>query len=186
MFTHQSKVALGAALMVLLFAIPAMFGHAGAVTVDVSIPGFSFSPSTVTVNVGTTVRWTNNHSISHTTTSTTALWDSGILAQGEQFSHVFSSAGTFPYLCTLHLGMTGTVVVYVCGDANASGGDPAVDIDDIVFLINYVFGGGPAPVPLAAGDANCSGGDPAVDIDDIVYLINYVFGGGPAPCANCL
>lgn len=75
---------------------------------------------------------------------------------------------------------------FICGDANGSGGDPAVDIDDIVYLINYVFGGGPAPVPLESGDANCSGGDPSVDIDDIVYLINYVFGGGPAPCADCL
>ncbi len=65
---------------------------------------------------------------------------------------------------------------YICGDANGSG---AVDIDDVVFLINYIFGGGPAPDPLAAGDADCSGG---IDIDDVVYLINYIFGGGPAPC----
>ncbi len=65
---------------------------------------------------------------------------------------------------------------YLCGDADASG---AVDIDDVVYLINYIFGGGPAPVPLAAGDADCSGN---IDIDDVVYLINYIFGGGPAPC----
>jgi predicted secreted hydrolase len=72
------------------------------------------------------------------------------------------------------------------GDANGSGGDPAVDIDDIVYLINYVFGGGPSPVgDLCCGDANGSQGDPPVDIDDIVYLINYVFGGGPAPVHVC-
>ena len=65
---------------------------------------------------------------------------------------------------------------YLCGDADASGG---VDIDDVVYLINYIFGGGPPPVPLAAGDADCSGG---VDIDDVVYLINYIFGGGNDPC----
>jgi hypothetical protein len=70
---------------------------------------------------------------------------------------------------------------YICGDANGSGGDPAVDIDDVVFLINYVFAGGPEPCPPQAGDANCAG-DPSVDIDDIVYLINYIFAGGPAPC----
>jgi hypothetical protein len=67
-------------------------------------------------------------------------------------------------------------VVYICGDAN---GDGSVDIDDIVFLINYVFGGGPEPYPISVGDVNCSGN---IDIDDIVYLINYVFGGGPEPC----
>jgi hypothetical protein len=71
---------------------------------------------------------------------------------------------------------------YICGDADGSGGDPAVDIDDVVFLINYIFASGPQPEPIEAGDADCSGGDPAVDIDDVVYLINYIFGGGYAPC----
>jgi hypothetical protein len=64
----------------------------------------------------------------------------------------------------------------VCGDADASG---APDIDDVVYLIAYIFSGGPAPVPYASGDANCDGG---VDIDDVVYLIAYIFSGGPAPC----
>jgi len=65
---------------------------------------------------------------------------------------------------------------YLCGDADFSGG---VDIDDVVYLINYIFGGGPVPDPLASGDADCAGG---IDIDDVVYLINYIFGGGPEPC----
>ena len=65
---------------------------------------------------------------------------------------------------------------YVKGDAN---GDSAVDISDAVYLIQYIFAGGPAPNPLLAGDANC---DSAVDISDAVYLIQYIFGGGPAPC----
>ncbi len=68
---------------------------------------------------------------------------------------------------------------YVCGDANA---DAAVDISDVVYLIAYIFSGGPAPNPEAAGDANC---DLAVDISDAVYLIAYIFAGGPAPCAGC-
>jgi hypothetical protein len=65
---------------------------------------------------------------------------------------------------------------WLCGDADASG---AVDIDDVVYMIAYIFSGGPAPAPLAAGDADCSGG---IDIDDVVYLISYIFSGGPAPC----
>jgi len=64
---------------------------------------------------------------------------------------------------------------YVCGDCDASG---AVDIDDVVYLINYIFVGGPAPDPYEAGDANCSG---TVDIDDVVYIIAYIFSGGPTP-----
>jgi hypothetical protein len=65
--------------------------------------------------------------------------------------------------------------VYVEGDADGSG---AVDIDDVVFLIAYIFSGGPAPDPLESGEVDCSG---AIDIDDVVYLIAYIFSSGPAP-----
>jgi len=67
------------------------------------------------------------------------------------------------------------------GDADGSG---AVDIDDVVYLIAYIFTGGPPPFPeVCCGDADGSG---AVDIDDVVYLIAYIFTGGPAPvCTAC-
>lgn len=68
---------------------------------------------------------------------------------------------------------------FLCGDANA---DQLVNITDAVYLIQYIFNGGPAPQPLAAGDANC---DELVNITDAVYLISYIFNGGPAPCAEC-
>ncbi len=62
------------------------------------------------------------------------------------------------------------------GDADNNG---LMDVDDVTYIINYVFGGGPEPQPrLLNGDANCSG---SVDIDDVVFLINYIFGGGPEP-----
>lgn len=65
---------------------------------------------------------------------------------------------------------------YVKGDAN---GDGVVNIGDAVYIITYVFRGGPAPVPLTAGDANCDGN---VNVGDAVYLISFIFRGGPAPC----
>ncbi len=64
---------------------------------------------------------------------------------------------------------------FVCGDPSNDG---SVDISDAVYLIQYIFAGGPAPNPLASGDAN---GDGSVDISDAVYLIQYIFSGGPAP-----
>lgn len=62
-----------------------------------------------------------------------------------------------------------------CGDADGSG---AFSISDAVFLINYIFAGGPAPAPTCLGDAD---GSSAISISDAVYLINYIFAGGPAP-----
>ena len=65
---------------------------------------------------------------------------------------------------------------YTNGDAN---GDWECNVGDAVFIINYVFNGGPPPVPVMAGDANCSGD---VNVGDAVYVINYVFKGGDPPC----
>jgi hypothetical protein len=70
----------------------------------------------------------------------------------------------------------GTAPAYVCGDSNADG---TANITDAVYLITYIFAGGPAPDPLAAGDTNCDG---SANITDAVYLITYIFAGGPAPC----
>jgi plastocyanin len=88
----------------------------GSVTVDVSIGDFFFAPQSVTVKVGDTVRWTNNGVASHTTTSGTSptgdgKWASGILSSGQPFSFTFTQAGTFPYFCSVHTFMTGTVTV---------------------------------------------------------------------------
>ena len=65
---------------------------------------------------------------------------------------------------------------YMPGDAN---GDGKYTVSDAVFLVNFLFKGGKAPVPLGAGDANCSSD---ATVADIVYLVNYLFKGGPKPC----
>jgi len=62
------------------------------------------------------------------------------------------------------------------GDCN---GDRVINVSDVVYLINYLFIDGPAPVPLEVGDVNCDG---VVNVSDVVYLINYLFISGPAPC----
>jgi hypothetical protein len=59
-------------------------------------------------------------------------------------------------------------------------GDEVIDASDVVYLLNYLFAGGPPPDPLAAGDCNC---DFVVDISDVVWLLNYLFHGGPPPCS---
>jgi hypothetical protein len=61
------------------------------------------------------------------------------------------------------------------GDAN---GDGSITPDDVVYLINYLWKGGPPSDPYEAGDVNCDG---SVTISDVVYLITYLFRGGPSP-----
>ncbi len=75
--------------------------------------------------------------------------------------------------------MSFDVASYICGDANGSND---VDIDDAVYIVNYIFSGGPPPAVYDAGDVDCSGN---IDIDDVVYIIEYIFSGGPPPCDGC-
>jgi plastocyanin len=92
---------------------------------SVSIPGRSFSPASVTIAVGGTVRWTNSDRDSHTVTADSGSFDSGILAAGGTFSHTFSAAGTFAYHCEIHPDMRGTVIVTGAGGTTGSGAAPA-------------------------------------------------------------
>jgi hypothetical protein len=68
---------------------------------------------------------------------------------------------------------------YFLADAN---GDGTINVSDAVYIINYIFIGGPAPDPLLVGDANC---DDTVNVSDAVYIINYIFIGGDPPCRVC-
>jgi hypothetical protein len=63
---------------------------------------------------------------------------------------------------------------FMAGNANR---DNKVSVSDVVYLINYLFKGGPEPL-IAYSDAN---GDKKISVSDVVYLINYLFKGGSAP-----
>lgn len=81
-----------------------------------------------------------------------------------------------PTVDTRHYAMTVSEEQQVpYGDADGNG---IVNISDGVFLIAYIFSGGPPPDPFESGDCDCN---TLVNISDVVYLIAYVFGGGPPP-----
>ena len=77
----------------------------------VKIDNFAFSPAQITVSVGTTVRWTNGDDIPHTVVSNDKVFKSKVLDTDEQFTYTFTKPGTYPYFCSIHPKMTGTVVV---------------------------------------------------------------------------
>ena len=86
---------------------------------------FRFSPAAVTIKTGQTVRWTNTSNEQHTATGDPSIEDevsipegaepfnSGLLSPGQQFSHTFTTPGTYHYICLPHyrMGMVGTITV---------------------------------------------------------------------------
>jgi plastocyanin len=76
------------------------------------IDNFTFSPQTLSVPAGTTVRWTNKDDVPHTVTSTDKHFTgSRTIDTDETFATEFKTPGTYPYYCAVHPHMTGTVVV---------------------------------------------------------------------------
>ena len=73
--------------------------------------------------------------------------------------------------------------VGIRGNANGDGTE-LVNISDITYLVDYLFGFplGPPPPCQEEGNANGDGGE-FVNVSDITFLVSYLFGSplGPAP-----
>jgi plastocyanin len=78
---------------------------------EIGISDFAFDPTALAVPVGATVTWVNDGPSTHTVTANGGSFDSGNLAQGGTFSQTFSESGEFPYHCSIHEGMAGTIIV---------------------------------------------------------------------------
>ncbi|MDD3876993.1 MAG: plastocyanin/azurin family copper-binding protein [Bacteroidales bacterium] len=79
---------------------------------------FTFSPNTLNVNIGDTVRWVWTAG-SHTTTSVSIpsgaqSWDNPLTQSETSFEYVVAESGTYNYQCTPHssMGMTGSFVAF--------------------------------------------------------------------------
>jgi len=95
-------------------AQPAGATPAPATANTITIKDFAFSPAALTVKTGTTVTWVNDDSAPHTVVSDDGApvpFTSAQLATGASFQQTFTQAGTYPYHCSIHPSMKGTIVV---------------------------------------------------------------------------
>ncbi len=68
------------------------------------------------------------------------------------------------------------------GAAGDADGDQDLDSADSETILDFLFGGGPAPDPACRGDAD---GDGEITMSDAVYLNHYIYAGGAAPVRMC-
>jgi plastocyanin len=90
--------------------------HAAPATRQINVVNFSYSPSSLPVQEGDTVVWTNHGSVDHTVTADNGSFNSGSLSPGQSFSHTFTTAGVVAYHCLFHgaaggIGMSGRITV---------------------------------------------------------------------------
>jgi len=88
-------------------AAPAAAGAAA-----VTMQNISFTPPVVSVKAGQTVTWTNQDSVDHNVTATNgATFKSDTFGKGGTFTWKAGKAGTVSYVCTIHPGMEGKIIV---------------------------------------------------------------------------
>jgi len=82
-------------------------------TVTIEMAEHFYSPSFLTVRVGTTVVWKVVGVQSHDVHARDGSFNSSLMAPGNTFTYTFTKAGKFPYYCAPHEGdgMTGEIDV---------------------------------------------------------------------------
>lgn len=114
--TGQARCARRARVLGCTLAVCAASALSGASadaakTYYVTIEQMRFDPPTLTVHAGDRVVWVNKDLFSHTASSSTQAFDSHDIAPNASWSYVASRAGHYPYSCTLHPTMHGTLDV---------------------------------------------------------------------------
>ncbi len=100
-----------AILAIALSAAPAGSPKAQPEAATVKIANFTFNPKIITVPVGATVTWTNDHDVPHTVAANDGSFRSKPLDTGDTYAVTFRAPGEHAYFCSIHPMMTGKVVV---------------------------------------------------------------------------
>jgi plastocyanin len=111
---------------VVVLALPAA---SDAATTAVTIKATSFSPRSITINFGDTVKWTNGDKVNHQIVANNGAFASGTLKPGQSYSFTFKTSGAYSYRDALHPSITGAVYVH--------GPPPAVTLATNNALITY-------------------------------------------------
>ena len=152
---HPARRLVFASLIVLLVAGAPALGEIHDVTLTES---FEFSPKTVTIAVGDTVRWTNATGMIHDVRADDASFASPA-GSNFVFSHTFNAPGTEGYHCVFHGGpgvsMFGTVVVAAGagGGGGGGGGEPGIlRLSAALYTVGEAAGTAVITVQRTAGD----------------------------------
>ena len=90
---------------------PAATPGTAAGAVNVVMQNNLFSPEEIKVKVGQKIHWTNNDPYPHNVTAKNGAFKSGNLDGGKTFDFTAKKTGRIPYVCTIHSGQKGAIIV---------------------------------------------------------------------------
>ena len=125
MLTLRSTVARGLIALPLLAGVvaaqPALAAHRSAAHKTISVlektgkatAGYVFAPVVVTIKVGDTVSWKDTNAVPHNVVGqgSASKVITKVAVDTKSYSVTFKKAGTYKYLCNVHPGMVGQVIV---------------------------------------------------------------------------
>ena len=78
-------------------------------THTITIENNTFNPSQITIKTNDQVQWSNEDTVEHQIKG--EGWGDIPIKSGEKYTQAFIKPGTYPYSCTIHPEMTGTIIV---------------------------------------------------------------------------
>lgn len=79
--------------------------------ITVNIANSAYSPKTITIKAGTTIKFVNKDPITHTATAFNGTFKSPLIDPNKAWKHTFKTAGKFKYYCQIHPYMRGVIKV---------------------------------------------------------------------------
>jgi plastocyanin len=103
-----ARPAIGAACAALVLAT----GLASAdQQLEIHMRNNAYTPESLTIPAGTTVRWVNDDGDVHTVSQGGGSLESGLLFSHDGWNYTFNDPGTYEYYCLPHPYMRGTITV---------------------------------------------------------------------------
>lgn len=99
------------AFLAIVASLLAGVSNAAAKTYLIVIEQMRFDPPVLTVHRGDRVTWVNKDLFPHTASALSKAFESHEIAPNASWTYVARVPGSYPYLCTLHTTMRGTVIV---------------------------------------------------------------------------
>jgi len=78
---------------------------------QVTIIDYAFEPAEQTITAGASITWQNNGQELHNVFDLGGAWESPALKPGQTYTLTLTVPGTYAYVCSIHSGMLGTIIV---------------------------------------------------------------------------